>query len=125
MDRKCKKCGQTKSLEDFPINNTLASGILRKHTCNTCRGHQSKVRIKLHKENKRPELIVCPICNTKTHKVVLDHNHLTDEFRGWLCNDCNNGLGKFNDDIKLLRKAIKYLKKSLDESNNIDTIFST
>ena len=125
MNRKCKKCGQTKKLKDFPINNTLASGILRKHTCNICRGHQSKVRSKLHKENKRPELIVCPICQKKTYKVVLDHNHSTDEFRGWLCNDCNNGLGKFNDDIVLLRKAIKYLKKSLDESNNIDTIFST
>ena len=111
MDRKCKKCGQAKKLEDFPINNTLASGILRKHTCNTCRGHQSKVRSKLHKENKRPQLIVCPICDKKTNKVVLDHNHFTDEFRGWLCNDCNNGLGKFNDDISLLRKGIKYLEK--------------
>ena len=114
MNRECKKCGKTKKLEDFPINNTLASGILRKHTCNRCRGHQSKVRAKLHKENKRPKLIVCPICDKETHKVVLDHNHLTDKFRGWLCNDCNNALGKFNDDIVFLKKAIKYLKKNLD-----------
>jgi protein-arginine kinase activator protein McsA len=114
MDRKCKKCGKTKRLLDFPINNTLASGILRKHTCNSCRGHQNKVRMKLHQENKRPKLIVCPICEKETDKVVLDHNHSTDKFRGWLCNDCNNALGKFNDDIFLLKKAIKYLKKSLD-----------
>ena len=114
MNRKCKKCGKTKKLEVFPINNTLASGILRKHTCNSCRRHQSKVRTKLHKENKRPKLIVCPICDKETRKVVLDHNHSTGEFRGWLCNDCNNALGKFNDDIDFLKKAIKYLKKNLD-----------
>ena len=114
MNRKCKKCGKTKTLEDFPINNTFASGVQRKHSCNTCRGHQSKVRAKLHKENKRPKLIICPICDKETHKVVLDHNHSTGKFRGWLCNDCNNALGKFNDDIDFLKKAIKYLKKKLD-----------
>ena len=41
---------------------------------------------------------------------VLDHNHLTNNFRAWICNGCNIGLGRFNDDIKKLNNAIKYLK---------------
>ena len=107
--RKCKKCGKKYVLTDFPINNTLASGILRKHTCKYCRAHQSKVRAKLHREHKKPENIVCPICENYTDSPVLDHCHKTDIFRGWLCNDCNNALGKFKDDVAMLKKAIKYL----------------
>ena len=41
---------------------------------------------------------------------VLDHSHTTDKFRSWICNNCNIGLGRFNDDIKKLNNAIKYLK---------------
>ena len=111
--RLCKKCGEEKILLDFPINNTLASGILRKHTCNVCRAHQSKIRQRLHKEYSRPDQGECPICEKETTKLVLDHNHNTDKFRGWLCNDCNNALGKFGDDVALLQKAIDYLIDTL------------
>jgi len=118
--RKCKGCGKWKDIIEFPINNTLPSGVLRKHTCNTCRGHQSRVRSKLHRENKKPDLLVCPICRREID-LVLDHNHLTDEFRGWLCNDCNNGVGKFNDDIRLLQRAIDYLNGCLDKEDTFLT----
>ena len=107
--RTCKKCGESKLLEDFPINNTFQSGIKRKHTCKTCRYKQSKVRVRLLKKHKRPSTLVCPICQQGADKIVLDHNHETGEFRGWLCNDCNNALGKFNDNVAVLQRAINYL----------------
>jgi hypothetical protein len=62
----------------------------------------------------------CPICDHivsgKSHKReerkwVRDHDHDTEEFRGWICNICNNGLGSFNDDPELLQKAASYLSK--------------
>ena len=111
MKRLCKKCDTVQPLEAFPINNTLASGILRKHTCKTCRSHQSKVRARLHRENAKPASATCPICE-KTGKMVLDHDHDNDTFRGWICNDCNNGMGKFNDSIDMLNRAITYLKET-------------
>ena len=43
--------------------------------------------------------------------LVVDHNHVTGEFRGWLCNACNTALGMFRDDARLLRAAIKYLEE--------------
>ena len=110
--RLCKKCNNFYDLEMFPINNTFPDRILRKHTCKKCRSHQSKVRRKLHKENKRPTIILCPICEIRTHRPVLDHNHATDKFRGWVCNDCNNALGKFKDDVYTLKKAIQYLERN-------------
>ena len=40
----------------------------------------------------------------------LDHCHETGEFRGFLCTNCNTGLGKFTDDPDILLNAIAYLQ---------------
>lgn len=40
---------------------------------------------------------------------VIDHNHNTKNLRGLLCNSCNKALGLFNDSIKNLKEAIKWL----------------
>lgn len=51
----------------------------------------------------------CGICGKKS--TDLDHNHATGEIRGGLCSVCNRGLGYFQDNIKNLEGAIKWLKE--------------
>ena len=46
-----------------------------------------------------------------TAKLVKDHDHDTGMARDWICDSCNTGLGRFKDDVKLLKKAIAYLEK--------------
>ena len=63
------------------------------------------------------EIFECPICKKRTipgltSKIVLDHNHSTGKVRGWICDSCNTGIGRFKDDTKLLEEAIKYLQKT-------------
>ena len=55
----------------------------------------------------------CAICGNPCstgRKLAIDHDHLTGRIRGLLCSNCNQGLGKFKDDIGLLRRAIAYLE---------------
>lgn len=59
----------------------------------------------------------CDICGTET-VLRRDHDHNCcpgrvqheDCVRGYLCHKCNVGLGHFNDNIELVRAALKYLE---------------
>ncbi len=58
----------------------------------------------------------CKICGRHQSELKkslsVDHNHLTGNIRGLLCNQCNLILGNANDKIIVLEKAIEYLKNS-------------
>lgn len=55
---------------------------------------------------------VCAICRTPPKpgaNLDVDHDHQTGAVRGLLCRNCNHGLGKFDDDIVNLFRAVEYL----------------
>lgn len=55
---------------------------------------------------------VCAICGRAPYGVrglVVDHNHLTGEVRGLLCQPCNSAIGQLQDSPVLLAKAAAYL----------------
>lgn len=56
----------------------------------------------------------CKICGLKCvsgKRLAVDHDHETGKIRDLLCNNCNGGLGKFQDNPELLIKAADYLRK--------------
>jgi hypothetical protein len=56
---------------------------------------------------------VCAICGVNGGKrLAVDHCHDTGNVRGLLCFDCNVGLGKFQDNADLLRRALAHLERS-------------
>src|SRR6478752_9570861 len=57
----------------------------------------------------------CAICGKQPGKISLhvDHDHATGEVRGLLCVGCNNSLGQFHDDPRLLLRAIEYVDGEL------------
>jgi len=54
--------------------------------CDICGAHKSKLKGSLH----------------------VDHSHITGEVRGWLCSNCNTGIGLLKT-INVMKAAIKYL----------------
>jgi len=123
--KKCIKCDVVKPLEHF----TYASGAnFRRPECKQCTNELGKVRKMLReKYGDPPEGYQCPICTKTADEVdrkggkagafVIDHCHDTDTFRGWLCHNCNRGVGLMNDDVEMLQKAIDYLKRTAYHSN--------
>lgn len=60
---------------------------------------------------------LCAICGASTQSernrrlhLDVDHDHDSKIVRGLLCNACNLGIGKFNDDPVMLEKAARYLR---------------
>lgn len=58
----------------------------------------------------------CAICGKLPGKtnggrpLAVDHDHKTGRVRGLLCENCNNGLGRFKDNPAFLREAVGYLE---------------
>jgi hypothetical protein len=119
--RVCKKmCKRRLPIDFFPIHLTTVDKNgnkkeYRKHCCKQCYNILKSQSSQLHKKYKRPKWIICPICRKECEKPVLDHDHETAEFRGWICNDCNNALGKFDDDPFVLKRAITYLNNPFQD----------
>jgi len=55
----------------------------------------------------------CLIC-TEVKKLVVDHNHLSGEVRGLLCDTCNRGIGYLQESKTNLWNSILYLMPELE-----------
>ena len=53
---------------------------------------------------------ICGLREDRSNQLHLDHNHTTGAFRGWLCGNCNRGLGCFRDSPDNLGAAREYLQ---------------
>lgn len=90
----CLKCT---NLTKYKISKFDYNLLLKKqnHACAIC---------------ERPETKVLKKYNTKMD-LAVDHCHTTGKIRGLLCHSCNTAIGHFEDNEKLLWKAIMYIKR--------------
>jgi len=84
--------------------------------CRTCHGLYTSQRKAAAIEEKatRPRPDHCECCGkacVSNTVLCYDHDHTTDEFRGWLCAACNLGIGKLGDDVTGLQRAMDYLQR--------------
>ena len=125
----CVKCKQSKSLEEFYKRADRPNSY--RSQCKVCHKLQSTGNISKNwnyfydqktarnyglSVDEYHSLLIkanncCTICGKGNSKkrLSVDHDHSTGKVRGMLCDKCNRGLGHFNDDPKLLQKAVKYL----------------
>ena len=68
-----------------------------------------KINSKLLEQILIKQGTVCAIC-CGMKVLCVDHDHHNKRIRGFLCHQCNTGLGLFKDNQKMLESAIKYLE---------------
>lgn len=121
-ERICNFCSKLKSVREYKPNRYSKDGkITPRPSCNDCRKKIEGKRLTKSEQNKfdpRPNNILfkCKICEKRTiagvnSKVVLDHDHESGKARGWICESCNTGLGRFQDSVVILKRAINFIKK--------------
>lgn len=100
----CAVCGQTK------ITNRNKQGT--QWRCTTEANARSALYKKAYRQAKKIQMgNVCEICGLTSNetKLVWDHNHAKNEFRGTLCLNCNTGIGLLRDNPKIVQAAYVYL----------------
>ena len=119
----CSKCKRTLPITKFA---TLIRKDLnyRRSACKECVNESSIVKEKLKNiAGEKPD--VCECCGKKvneiiyTSNIVLDHCHETGTFRGWICQACNVGIGKFGDKLEGLLNAVVYLAKEKEDLESV------
>jgi hypothetical protein len=123
LSKTCIACGCDKVIKDFPI---LRRGRGERDTmrsvCKECHKVACSVVTSYRDKNPIPKDFCCPLCNRNMEDFQkegryrtqspfsVDHNPVTLEIRGWICNPCNSSMGLAKHSVDVLKNMIDYLR---------------
>lgn len=132
----CTKCKETKKVTEYQRSKDSLDGF--RPECRECTYQRHKeyasrptVRARLKEQGLLRAMQVLyglsaeeykTLCETQTFCLIcltsfegkkrnVDHNHVTGEVRGLLCDSCNLFIGLVKEDTNIISKMIKYLEK--------------
>lgn len=121
----CDRCFKRLETSKWFENNRHKKDnvITKRPSCRECRKLKNGMSIPAKDKIKWAETkaadfsdFTCPICHKTTiagiTKIVLDHNHETGKVRGWLCESCNTGIGRFDDNPEIVKRALEWLENN-------------
>ena len=120
----CDRCFKRLPTDEFSNNRIKKGGVITKRpSCKSCRkvkdGKSISSSDRKKWEKNKPihnSLFQCQICKKNlivgVSKIVLDHNHKTGKVRGYICESCNTGIGRFDDDPNIVKNAIDWLSEN-------------
>lgn len=132
----CTACNREKSIENFEYGRRQCRGCREKFKTTKWKAainksrrqapwykrHLQSVRLRQFGltieqyeamlEGQKGRCLICGTTKSSANRLLsVDHDHATGSVRGLLCNNCNTGLGLFQDSVKLLRAATRYLNR--------------
>ena len=112
--KKCTKCLGHKPLDQYGLCKLYRGVEQGKYFRSECIDCEKKLSQQLRKvkRNAIEKPTHCQCCCKEKNILILDHDHSTGKFRGWICRNCNQGIGKLGDNTEGLQKAVKYLESS-------------
>jgi len=117
----CTECNTEKQKVEFHRDHRRKDGLEgRCKPCNDSRARRNELKRyygithEQYDDMYKSQKGKCAIClsnvsDARSKRLNVDHCHTTSLVRGLLCNNCNNGLGRFKDSVELLQSAINYL----------------
>ena len=113
--RECRDCHKILSVTEFTTHGNRSDGAFYlRSNCRECMSDQNAESWAV-KKTAPPKPERCDCCHGKTKKLHLDHVHGTTAFRGWICNNCNTGVGKLGDNLEGLAQAAIYMENDKDK----------
>lgn len=117
IESRCKRCESLRNKKWFEANQGYTTSRHRKWAIQNRYGLSlDEYQSMLEKQGG-----VCAICGElpENKSLAIDHDRSCCDkdgscgncVRGLLCSSCNNGLGRFRDNIKFLKNATSYLEE--------------
>jgi|TARA_R110002060_G_scaffold17561_1_gene24353 hypothetical protein len=117
--RECKECHRILPSTAFNTHVLRSNGAFALfRICRECRTTVN-AEVSSVRKNAPPKSDLCTCCHGK--KILqIDHIHGTTTFRGWVCRNCNTGIGSLGDTLEGVLRAAIYLEK--DKSKIIEAL---
>lgn len=112
---RCPKCDEDKDRSAFRLYRGRGDKWYVRSECIVCEKRLRSQRIEAEK-TAPPPTPQCECCGDPLYDPRPDHDHVTGTFRGWLCRNCNEGLGKFGDNLEGIEQARAYLLRRIPMS---------
>jgi hypothetical protein len=132
-DKYCPDCRQTLPVSEFGKNSSAYDGLTsyckvhheERGRLNRAKNHGSGkayrlkyrhgISIEQYDQMLEAQDHKCAICQQYPRGNLknpwhVDHDHSSGKVRGILCHSCNTGLGNFNDNPEILKRALGYLQ---------------
>ena len=111
----CKECHEILPLMAFTTFTLRSDGArYLKKICRQCHTVNEK-ETRDARKNATPKPERCQCCHKKIKELQVDHIHGSTSFRGWLCTDCNSGMGKLGDTLEGVLQSAIYLENDKDK----------
>jgi hypothetical protein len=103
----CRICNIEKDVSEYRLDRGAVYS-----RCKECCSKEAKLLRSIKKSApEKPDNERCQCCGQLTSKWYCDHDHKTLKFRGWVCFNCNQGIGFLGDNLIGVTKALYYLTK--------------
>ena len=143
QSKMCRECKEILPFTSFGYRNKTKNKPELLNTCKKCKSTHDKVVRDWKKYNPRPDADYrCPVCKETSAEIkskggfhehqpkdvwAVDVDHVTMIVRGWICDYCNNMIGRSLDRDWVMERGARWVNDSesmLAEVNPQNTIES-
>ena len=93
-DNRCKSCSRKRSLEVEAIRKIAPP---KPDKCECC-GRENSLKV-----------------GRRKFTLNLDHDPISKTFRGWICRDCNTGIGLLGDNLESIERVYSYMTRTKND----------